>query len=85
MRMTGLPSNTITPPVGTSRGGWVRHRLFGADCLITEGDTLEDARAMTIDALRGYLENLVKDGAVPPDEDPQPSMRRIREHVGLSV
>ncbi len=37
--------------------------------LITEGDTLEEARAMTRDAIQGYLESLKKDGeAIPTDE-----------------
>lgn len=34
--------------------------------LVTEGDTLEDARAMAADAIRGYLESLRKDGLGPP-------------------
>ena len=39
--------------------------------LVTEGDTLEEARHMAEDALRGYLESLRKDGlAIPPDKAP---------------
>jgi predicted RNase H-like HicB family nuclease len=35
--------------------------------LVTEGDTLEEARHMAEDALRGYLESLRKDGiSIPP-------------------
>jgi antitoxin HicB len=34
--------------------------------LITEGDTLEEALAMATDALRGYLENLAKEGCIAP-------------------
>lgn len=30
--------------------------------LVTEGDTLEEAQAMAEDAIRAYLESLVKDG-----------------------
>lgn len=30
--------------------------------LVTEGDTLEEARAMAADAIRGYIESLQKDG-----------------------
>lgn len=30
--------------------------------LTTEGDTLEEARAMAVDAIRGYLESLRKHG-----------------------
>jgi antitoxin HicB len=36
--------------------------------LITEGDTLEEARAMVKDAIRDYLESLVKDGEEIPVE-----------------
>ena len=39
--------------------------------LVTEGDTLEEARHMAEDALRGYLESLRKDGlSIPPDKTP---------------
>lgn len=34
--------------------------------LVTEGDTLEEARAMAADAIRCYLESLRKDGLPPP-------------------
>jgi predicted RNase H-like HicB family nuclease len=34
-----------------------------------EGDTLEEARIMAIDAIRGYVQSLSKDGeSVPTDE-----------------
>jgi antitoxin HicB len=37
--------------------------------LVTEGDTLEEARAMAADAIRTYLESLRKDGEqIPPDK-----------------
>ena len=37
--------------------------------LVTEGDTLEEARAMAADAIRGYLESLKKDGEpIPTDK-----------------
>ena len=36
--------------------------------LVTEGETLEEAREMAQDAIRGYLESLRKDGLpIPPD------------------
>src|SRR5437868_9690645 len=39
--------------------------------LVTEGDTLEEARRMAEDALRGYLESLVEDGLpIPSDKSP---------------
>ena len=34
--------------------------------LVTEGDTLEEARAMAKDAIRGYLESLRKHGEAIP-------------------
>lgn len=37
--------------------------------LVTEGDTLEEARAMAQDAIRGYIESLQKDNQpIPSDE-----------------
>jgi predicted RNase H-like HicB family nuclease len=39
--------------------------------LVTEGDTLEEARLMAQDALRGYLESLLEDGlSIPSDKTP---------------
>lgn len=37
--------------------------------LVTEGQSLEEARAMAQDAIRAYLESLRKDGLpIPPDK-----------------
>jgi antitoxin HicB len=36
--------------------------------LVTEGDTLEEARAMATDAIHGYLESLKKDGQPIPTD-----------------
>ncbi len=37
--------------------------------LVTEGDNLEEARAMATDSIRGYLESLRKDGQpIPTDK-----------------
>ncbi len=39
--------------------------------LVTEGDTMEEARQMAGDALRGYIESLLEDGlSIPPDKTP---------------
>ena len=39
--------------------------------LVTEGDTLEEARAMASDAIRGYIESLRKDRLpIPSDKAP---------------
>jgi predicted RNase H-like HicB family nuclease len=38
--------------------------------LVTEGDTLEEARANARDAIQGYLESLAKDGQpLPADKE----------------
>ena len=37
--------------------------------LVTEGDTLKEARAMARDAIRAYLESLKKDGVPVPAEE----------------
>ena len=38
--------------------------------LVTEGDTLEDARAMAQDAIRAYIESLRKDDLPIPSDKP---------------
>jgi antitoxin HicB len=54
--------------------------------LVTEGDTLEEARAMAAEAIRGYLESLAKDGLpMPPGDDFQPAKQVINETVAVSV
>ncbi len=40
--------------------------------LVTEGDTLDEARAMAADAIQGYIESLAKAGLPIPPEDPEP-------------
>jgi antitoxin HicB len=36
--------------------------------LVTEGDTLDEAREMARDAIRGYLESLQEDGLPLPED-----------------
>jgi predicted RNase H-like HicB family nuclease len=36
--------------------------------LVTEGDTLEEAREMAKDAIKGYIESLVQDGQPIPGD-----------------
>jgi predicted RNase H-like HicB family nuclease len=43
--------------------------------LVTEGDTLEEARAMAQDAIRGYIESLQKDNL------PIPSDKTVKEEI----
>lgn len=53
--------------------------------VVTEGDTLEEARAMVVDAIQGYLEVLQEDGIpIPIEEQPEPR-ERIREPVRVSL
>ena len=39
--------------------------------LVTEGETLEEARAMVKEAVLGYLESLEKHGEAIPREEPE--------------
>lgn len=48
--------------------------------LVTEGDTLEEARMMAEDAIRGYLESLRKDG-LPTPEDNKLALQPVKEEV----
>jgi len=48
--------------------------------LVTEGDTLEEARAMAEDAIRGYLESLRKDG-LPVPQDKKLTLDPVKEEV----
>jgi len=50
--------------------------------MVTQGETREEARAMAADAIRGYLESLLKDGEpIPADTAAEP----IREKVKVVV
>ncbi len=45
--------------------------------LVTEGDTLEEAREMAADAIRGYIESLRKDH-MPIPSDKMPVKEEVR-------
>ena len=45
--------------------------------LVTEGDTMEEARAMAQDAIRAYLESLLKDH-LPLPSDKMPVKEEVR-------
>ena len=49
--------------------------------LVTEGDTIEEARAMVKDAIRGYLESLVKHGEEIPIEPGPASVERVAVNI----
>lgn len=52
--------------------------------LVTEGDTLEEAREMARDAIRAYLESLRKDGQPVPSDVPV-SRRANREQIHVEL
>ena len=49
--------------------------------VVTEGDTLEEARAMAADAIRGYVELLQEDGLPVPEEGQETPVEPDRETV----
>jgi predicted RNase H-like HicB family nuclease len=52
--------------------------------LVTEGDTLREARTMARDAIRAYLESLRKDG-LPIPSDKKIKLRPVKETVKVAV
>jgi predicted RNase H-like HicB family nuclease len=52
--------------------------------LATQGETLEEARAMAADAIQGYLECLQEDGLSLPPSD-QPLAEPIRDRVTVKL
>ena len=53
--------------------------------LVTEGDTLEEARANAAEAIRGYLEALAKVGQPIPPEDSASEGTIIKETVEVAI
>lgn len=52
--------------------------------LVTQGDTLEEAREMAQDAIRAYLESLAKDGLQPPP-DKEIALEPVKEKVKVKL
>ena len=52
--------------------------------LVTEGDTLEEAREMARDAIRAYLESLRKDG-LPIPADPLGDRELVKEKITVAL
>jgi len=52
--------------------------------LVTEGDTLPEARRMARDAIRAYLESLRKDGEPIPD-DPRLNSEPVKEKIKVAI
>ena len=51
--------------------------------LVTEGDTLEEARANARDAIQGYLKSLAEDGMRPPP-DKEIRLEPVKEKVTVA-
>lgn len=51
--------------------------------LVTEGDTLEEAREMVKDAIRGYLESLAMDG-LPAPKDIKLHEEPVKEEIEVA-
>ena len=52
--------------------------------LVTEGDTLDEARERALDAIRAYLESLHKDGLPIPD-DIRLSADPVKEELAVAL
>ena len=52
--------------------------------LVTEGDTLAEARRMARDAIRAYLESLRKDGE-PIPSDPKFVSDPVKEKISVAI
>ncbi len=52
--------------------------------LVTEGDTLKEARSMAADAIRAYLESLRKDGE-PIPTDPKLDSQPVKEKIRVAI
>ncbi len=73
--MTQYEYTIIIEPA--EEGGYLA-RVPALDDLTTEGETLEEAKAMVTDAIKGYLETLRKNNlTIPPDFKEQPQVQRL--------
>ena len=52
--------------------------------LVTEGDSLVDAKRMAKDAIRSYIESLRKDGEAIP-ADPKFSAKPVKEKIRVAI
>lgn len=63
--------------VPAEEGGYVV-RVPALPEVVTEGDTLEEARAMAEDAIRGVLEDrILEGGPLPPDIEAEPIKEKV--------
>ena len=59
------------PELATKRSKEAYELVGGEPGLATQGETMDEARAMAADCLRAYLESLRKDGEPLPHEAPE--------------
>lgn len=73
--MTNYKYTVIIEPA--EDGGYLA-RVPALDDLTTEGETFEEAKAMVVDAIKGYIETLRKSNlAVPHDFEGQPQVQSV--------
>ena len=52
--------------------------------LVTEGDTIDEARARVREAIEAYVESLLKDGQpIPPDK--QIALEPVKEQIRIAL
>ncbi|MBI3091333.1 MAG: type II toxin-antitoxin system HicB family antitoxin [Candidatus Tectomicrobia bacterium] len=59
-------------------GGYVV-RIPALPGVVTQGETLDEARSVARDAINGYLESLAKDGETGPIEEIREPLREVIE------
>jgi predicted RNase H-like HicB family nuclease len=52
--------------------------------LVTEGDTYDEAHERAVEAIKGYLESLQKDGLPIPPDKPL-SLQPVKEEIKVAV
>ncbi len=63
-----------------SEGGFIAH-VPALPGLVTQGETLEEAKAMATDAIEGYLSVLVEDGEEIPVEPEETEISKVKVRV----
>jgi len=53
--------------------------------LVTEGDTLDEAKEMVKDAIKCYLESLIKDGIPCPQESEATAKMTLADRIAVNA
>ena len=77
---TGMPEYTYTVIFEPNEAAGYTVSVPALPGLVTEGRTIDEARAMAEDAIRCYLEGLLKDGEPIPEE---PALLQEKIRVAL--